>query len=329
MVTDSLNELKSQFLLNTIREMNILRRIDLNLLVTLHALLIEKHVSRAALRLHKSQPAVSHALANLREIFDDPLLVRRAGKLERTARASELLQPLTEALDQLGALIEQPAFEPAQAKRAFRLAMSDYGAGVILPGLARLLRGQAPGIDLEIVQGSRTSMLASVHEGTADLAFGVFPQDLPDELRTHALFTERFACAADKDTLPKSGRLSRKQWLARPHVLVAMQSSENNEIENALSREGVSRRVALSLPHWGVAGRLMANTDLVLTAARRTFDLFLEDPRLQVFTPPFPIAPFDFTMVWHSRRESDPAHNWLRQTIVTMLGDQGSGPCSS
>ena len=301
--------------------MNTLRRIDLNLLVTLHALLIEQHVSRAALRLHKSQPAVSHALASLRRIFDDPLLVRRGGKLELTSRASELLPPLTEALDQLGALIEQPAFDPGQAKRLFKLAMSDYGARAILPGLAPLLRRLAPGIDLQVRQGSRASMLADVDEGDIDMAFGVFPQELPAEIRTHTLFIEHFTCAADKDTVPASGSLDQSQWLARPHVLVAMQSTENNEVEKALSRAGVSRRVALTLPHWGVASKVLANTDLILTAARRSFDLFLEDPRIQFFTPPFPIDPFEFNMVWHSRRESDAGHNWLRQTIISLLQD--------
>ncbi|MFU1517111.1 LysR family transcriptional regulator [Vreelandella alkaliphila] len=303
--------------------MNNLRRIDLNLLVTLHALLVEKHVSRAAQRLHKSQPAVSHALANLRAIFDDPLLVRREGKLELTSRANELLPKLTEALHQLGALIEQPAFDSAHEKRVFRLAMSDYGARVVLPGLVRRLRSEAPGIDLQVSQGSRVAMLAGVHDGEIDMAFGVFQPPLSDELRTHKLFIEHFVCAADKNTLPKTGDLDKTQWLSRPHVLVAMQSSEGNEIENALHREGVSRRVAMTLPHWGVASHVVPNTDLILTAARRSFDLFLKDSPLQLFTPPYPIDPFEFSMVWHSRRESDAGHNWLKQAIIEMLQEDG------
>ncbi|MFK7160047.1 LysR family transcriptional regulator [Marinospirillum sp. MEB164] len=303
--------------------MNNLRRIDLNLLVTLHALLVEKHVSRAAQRLHKSQPAVSHSLASLRAIFDDPLLVRRTGKLELTARANELLPLLTEALHQLGALIDLPAFDASQAKRVFRLAMSDYGASVVLPGLVRRLRSDAPGMDLQVSQGSRAAMLAGVHDGEIDMAFGVFQAPLSDELRTHTLFIEHFVCAADKNTLPQTGHLEKTEWLSRPHVLVAMQSGENNEIENALQREGVNRRVAMTLPHWGVASRVVANTDLILTAARRSFDLFQEDSPLQLFAPPYPIDPFAFNMVWHQRRESDAGHNWLRQRIIEMLRAQG------
>ncbi|MEN3158673.1 LysR family transcriptional regulator [Alkalimonas sp. NCh-2] len=298
--------------------MNNLRRIDLNLLVTLHALLVEKHVSRAAQRLHKSQPAVSHSLASLRAIFDDPLLVRRTGKLELTSRASELLPLLTEALHQLGALIDLPAFDASQAKRVFRLAMSDYGARVVLPGLVRRLRSEAPGIELQVSQGSRAAMLAGVSDGEIDMAFGVFQSPLSDDLRTHTLFIEHFVSAADKNTLPQTGRLEKTEWLSRPHVLVSMQGSESNEIENALLQAGVNRRVAITLPHWGVASRVVANTDLILTAARRSFDLFQQDSPLQLFAPPFPIDPFAFNMVWHCRRESDAGHNWLRQTIIEM-----------
>lgn len=154
--------------------MDDLRRIDLNLLLTLHALLAEQHVSRAALRLHRSQPAVSHALAQLRELFGDPLLVRRGGRLQVTARAQALVEPLQQALEQLDGLLGSPGFDPQRAQRSFRLAMSDYGARVVLPGLMRLLRNEAPGIDLIVSQGSREAMLGQLFDGEADLALAVF-----------------------------------------------------------------------------------------------------------------------------------------------------------
>jgi DNA-binding transcriptional LysR family regulator len=131
-------------------QMNDLRRIDLNLLVILDALLSEQHVTRAAERLHLSQPAVSHALARLRDLLGDPLLVRAGASLVPTSRALELMAPLAEALAQVQSLLAPNAFDPATAKRTFRLAMSDYGAAIVLPGLIRTLRHEAPGIDLQI-----------------------------------------------------------------------------------------------------------------------------------------------------------------------------------
>ncbi|MDG9881941.1 LysR family transcriptional regulator [Pseudomonas sp. GD04058] len=293
--------------------MDDLRRIDLNLLLTLHALLAEQHVSRAALRLHRSQPAVSHALAQLRDIFADPLLVRRGGRLQPTARALELAQPLREALQQLDALLSSPGFDPLRARRSFRLAMSDYGARVVLPRLVRALRVEAPEVDLVVTQGSREAMLSQLFDGEIDLALGVFPT-LTAPLRAQTLFEESFACLADRDTLPARGGLTLTQWLARPHVLVAMRPGTDNEIDLALAALGEQRRVALAMPHWIAATEVLAGTDLILTVARRNL---LRPPRgLRCFAPPLPIRAFGFQQAWHERREGDAAHRWLRGQVT-------------
>ena len=286
--------------------------------MTLHALLNEQHISRAAVRLHKSQPAVSHALAHLRELFGDPLLVRRGGKLALTARARELSQPLEDVLDQLGALLAPPAFDAAAAQRVFRLVMSDYGARTVLPELIRRLRAEAPGIDLVVTQSTRELMPQQVLDGEVDLALGVFPSP-PPELLAEALFTDTFACAADATTLPTSGALTLKSWLTRPHALVAMRGGVDNEIDRALARLGHTRRIAITLPHWGVANDLIAGTDLVLTVARRNLDRLGGDARLGVFAAPFPIEPFTFGHLWHPRRQNDPAHQWLRRAIAEVV----------
>ncbi|HDS1736103.1 MULTISPECIES: LysR family transcriptional regulator [Pseudomonas] len=294
--------------------MDDLRRIDLNLLLTLNALLSEQHVSRAAVRLHRSQPAVSHALAQLREIFADPLLVRRAGRLHLSARAQALREPLQQALQQLDGLLGSPGFEPGRARRTFRLAMSDYGARVVLPALMRHLREEAPGVDLVVSQGSREAMQGQLIDGEVDLALGVFPE-LPAEVQHQVLFEESFICLADRRSLPARGGLALAQWLARAHVLVAVRPGIDNEIDLALEALGEHRRIALTLPHWGVAQTLIAGTDLILTVARRSLVGARLDPALRSFAPPLPIAPFAFAQAWHSRREGDAGHAWLRERL--------------
>lgn len=295
--------------------MDDLRRIDLNLLLTLHALLAEQHVSRAALRLHRSQPAVSHALAQLREIFQDPLLVRRAGRLQPTLRALELAAPLQDALQQLDALLGSPGFEPARARRSFRLAMSDYGARVVLPGLMRCLRETAPGIDLVVSQGSREAMLGQLLDGEVDLALGVFPT-LAEPLQAATLFEEGFVCVADRATLPARGGLTLPAWLARPHVLVAMRPGADNEIDQALAALGQQRRVVLALPHWAAASDVLVGTDLVLTVARRSVQNIKAQRGLRCFEPPLAIRAFAFQQVWHERRKKEAAHHWLREQVM-------------
>ncbi|KWA01216.1 MULTISPECIES: LysR family transcriptional regulator [Burkholderia] len=299
--------------------MNNLARIDLNLLVTLHALLSERHISRTAVRLHRSQPAVSHALARLREIFGDPLLVRRAGRLELTARANELVEPLNDVLGRLGALIEPPAFDPSAATRVFRIAMSDYGARIVLPALVKTLRADAPGIELIVSQATREAMRMQLMDGEIDLALGVLPA-LQHDLHAQPLFVESFACVADTGRLPRRGELALDAWLARPHALVAMRDGMDNEVDRALARLRRERHIAVILPFWGVANDLIAGTDLVLTVARRNLDRVRDDARLRVFEPPFPIDSFEFAQHWHERRHGDAAHIWLRQTIARVAG---------
>ncbi len=294
---------------------NTLRGIDLNLLVILDALLAERHVSRTASRLNMSQPAVSHALARLRHLFDDPLLIRRDGQLVLSTRALEVAPALTEALRQLREVLGPGGFDPAKEKRTFRLAMSDYGSAVVLPGLLKRIRLEAPGIDLVITQSSRETMLRQVLDGDCDLAVGVFP-DLPERIEVEQLSIEHFACLADRERLGGQGRLDIDAYLARPHVLVAMKDHASTEIDTALHAIGRARRIAVTLPHWGNAPRLIQGTDLVLTVARKALALHEHDPAVVVFEPPFPIPPFPFVQVWHERRGGDPAHQWLRNAVA-------------
>ncbi|RIJ09072.1 LysR family transcriptional regulator [Pseudomonas sp. 91RF] len=293
--------------------MNDLRRIDLNLLVILDALLSEQHVTRAAERLHLSQPAVSHALARLRDLLGDPLLVRAGAGLAPTARALELVAPLAEALAQVQSLLAPNTFDPASARRTFRLAMSDYGAAIILPGLIRTLRAEAPGIDLQIRHASREGMVEGLLNGDIDLAAGVLPE-LPGELCSTPLFEERYVCLLDRQSLPASGVLDLPTYLSRPHVLLEMRGSGTPEIERTLTALRERRRVAVSLPHWSVAPQFISGTDLILTVASRTLK-DVDDDSLIIVPPPFEIAPFTFVSAWHKRRGGDQALNWLNRRI--------------
>jgi len=221
---------------------NSLRGIDLNLLVVLDALLVERHVSRAAVRLNMSQPAVSHALARLRQLFNDPLLIRRNGQLVPSAKAHQIAPTLTAALHRMHDVLGPCGFDPAGETRTFRLAMSDYGSAIVLPGLLRMLRSTAPGIDLVITQASREMMLRQILDGECDLAVGVFP-DLPERIEASQLFAETFACLADRDGLRGGDGLDIEDYVARPHMLVAMKDEPNAGIDAALRAIGHHRRL--------------------------------------------------------------------------------------
>ncbi|QEY72980.1 LysR family transcriptional regulator [Pseudomonas denitrificans (nom. rej.)] len=294
-----------------------LRRIDLNLLVILDALLDECHVSRAAERLAMTQPAVSHALNRLRDLLDDPLLVRAGNQMQLTRRAFELAEPLREILGGVRRLVLGDDFDPASAEMELRLGMSDYGAWVVLPALLPLLRREAPGIHLDVRQASRVGMAEQVASGELDGALGVFPM-LPEGLRMQQLFEERFVCLCSRETLGERQRLDLDDYLAAPHLRVALQQSPAEEIDSHLEKLGRRRQVAATVPHFSVAPSLLAGTDLVLTIAARMLPDDLENCGLASFEPPLKLAPFDFVQIWSEASEDDPARRWLRGKLAEV-----------
>ncbi|WP_109512719.1 LysR family transcriptional regulator [Pseudomonas ovata] len=302
--------------------MDELRKIDLNLLLALHALLTERHVTRAAQRLHRSQPAVSHALAQLRAHFNDPLLIRQHGQMALTSRAQALARPLQEALGSLNGLLAAADFDPALAQRRFRLSLSDYASRLVLPRLVGHLRQVAPGIHLAISQASRETVLAQLLDGELDLALGLFPA-VADDVRVQDLFEERFVSLADKRVLPRRGGLALDDWLARPHVMLAMRPDAQDEVERALAAKGLQREIVLVMPHWSAAVEVLPGTDLILTVARRAIGSLKAYKGLREFKPPLALAPFAYQQAWHRRKDSDPGHRWLREAILACSQPTG------
>ena len=302
--------------------MVLLRNIDLNLLVVLDALLTEKHVTRTGARLHLSQPAISHSLSKLRVLLDDPILIRQGSEVVLSALAQNLQAPLKEILSQIEILLGKSIdFVPANSHRTFRLAMSDYGAAIVLPKLLRQLRVEAPNTTLVVTQDSRHGMFEQIAQGKIDLALGVFPH-LTADISSEVLFEETFSCLLDRSTLPASGQLDLDNYLLRPHISVSVDGCTNGEIDRLLRAEGLQRRIAVSVPHWRTAPSMISNTDLILTVATRTLDNAPLDDDLVSLSPPLPIPPFPFVQIWHNRFGEDPAHIWLREQVRQVLGHE-------
>ena len=293
----------------------LLRNIDLNLLVVLDALLTEKHVTRTGVRLHLSQPAISHSLNKLRVLLDDPLLIRQGNEVVLSALAQNLQAPLKALLGQIETLLGQSIdFVPADSQRTFRVAMSDYGAAIVLPKLVVQLREQAPDTSLVVIQDSRLGMLEQIEQGKIDLAIGVFPT-MPVDICSEVLFEETFTCLLNRRSLPVNGVLDLDSYLARPHLLVSMDGNTQGEVDNVLRTQGLQRRVVVNVPHWGTAPGMIADTDLILTVATRTLDTLSFGDTLVALPPPMTVAPFNYVQVWHQRFSEDPAHRWLRDLV--------------
>jgi DNA-binding transcriptional LysR family regulator len=179
--------------------------------------------------------------------------------------------------------------------------------------LVRELRKDAPGIDLAVSQFSREGMIARILDGEIDLGFGVFPY-LPAQIAADIIMQDKYVCLLDRRSL-KGRKFDIETYFARPHALVAVRGDATTEIDESLRLAGHTRHIAVVVPHWGVAPQLIADTDLILTIARGGLKNLLPDDNLVVLPAPVALPPIPFVQIWHKRRESDPAHRWLRSKI--------------
>lgn len=292
--------------------------IDPNLLQALDVLLHERNVSRAAERLGRTQPAISHALARLRAQLGDPLLVRVGQRFVLTPRAEALREPLHALLGELAALVRPPrAFDPATAARVFSLTATDYIAAMVLPPLIERVRAAAPDIDLHVRPASRT-FFTDLGEGGVDLGFVV---RAPTEagIRARKLFSDRFVCVLRKDH-PAAANLDLATFLRLPHALVAPLGSPGGFVDNALAELGHGRRrIALTVPHFFLAPSLVAASDLIITLPERVAHIVCANNPLRIVPLPIKLRAFDVMLVWHDRVHRDPANMWLRDQVLKTM----------
>ncbi|CAN90334.1 transcriptional regulator, LysR family [Sorangium cellulosum So ce56] len=297
-----------------------LASIDLNLLVVLDALLAEGSVTRAAARVGLSQSAMSHALGRLRVLIDDPVLVRTPRGMIPTPRAQELIGPIREALAKIEATVARsPRFEPATARRSFTVATVDYVELILLPRLVQKLVSEAPFIDL-VARPYDSEMWSAMETGKVDLAIGLLPA-LPAGFYRQRLIEERYMCVVRRSHPAVRGKLTLKTYTSLPHALISPRGEGGGRVDEVLAERGLSRRVALQIPHFLVAAHIVAQTDLVLTVPARIARVFAEMEELHVMKPPVELGGFSVDQVWHERHAKDPAHTWLRGVFAEIARD--------
>jgi DNA-binding transcriptional LysR family regulator len=297
-----------------ITTMNV-QDVDLNLLRVFDAVLHEKGVTPAALRLGLTQPAVSNALARLRKLFGDALFVRTPGGVDATPFARELAEPVRQALALLeSALAHGPGFDPATSTRAFRFYMSDLGQIEFLPPLVERVHGDAPGVRLEAVALEVDDIGDALATGALDVAIGFLP-GLGAPVRRQALFRDPYLCLMRADHPLTT--LTKKRFLEASHALVTYRGG-HRVIEEAFDRAGLTRRITLRVPHFTVVPMVLERTDLILTLPARVARVFERRGKLKALPPPVAIPPAEVALHWHERFEADPGNRWLREAMVDL-----------
>lgn len=297
----------------SIRDLNI-AGIDLNLLPALEALLRRRNVTRAAADVGLSQPAMSRALARLRELQADALLVRTKAGYALTPRAAALEPLLAAAMRNLRDVFQPKAFDPGTEHRILRLAAADAQTVMLVPGIVARLAREAPGIDLR-VEAYGPDLHARLESGALDLAFALASTPLPSGASSEMVGHDRLALVMRRGHPAATKRWTLADYGSHAHVGVALFGDGQSEIDARLAAAGVSRRIALVTPHFTAALATVAATDLVTTVSAALARRFAKTLGLVLHDPPFPDTDLPITLVCSHVRAGDPLLGWFRRMV--------------
>ena len=302
---------------------------DLGLLVALDALLQESSVTRAARRVGLSTPAMSHALARIRERLGDPILVRSGRGMLLTPRAEALKPRVLSVVTEARSTLEpEHPFVARELTRTFVVHTTDYVLTVLGLVVDRILCEEAPGVCIRFVPNTPDDP-ARLRDGGSDLAVGIYG-DLPQEMRSRQLLTDRFVCVIRNDHPAIARRLSLEQFVRLSHIQIAPRGKPGGYIDDVLRERGLSRNVARAVPYFVTALQLTAQTDYVLTVSERIARQLAPKFGLKIFEVPISLRPYALSLVWHPRFDGDAGHRFLREVFTRaareLAGDHHGAP---
>ena len=292
-----------------------LESIDLDRVLALHWLLEEAHVSRAARRMSTSQPAMSRTLNALRDVFDDPLLVRSGRAMVRTPFAESLRPRLSAAITDLRAVLRDPEpFSPDTATGTIVIATTDYAAALAVTAWNTCVRPRAPRLDLELVPFGPSTAEDAIR-GELDLAIaGTDVPGIDDRYVVRPFLTETFVSVVRRGHPMSRRKISLSQFAALDHVLVITGSGQVSSVDRKLGAQGLSRRVALQVPSFWTALHAVRDSDAVTTLPKRFVDIAGADVTALRLTDEIP--GFSLSLVWHPRNTTSARHRFVREALL-------------
>ena len=292
-----------------------LDKIDLNLFVVLEAIYREGSVTRVAAQLNLTQPAVSNALARMRQTFDDPLFVRTPEGMKPTPVAESVIQDVREALTLLERSVEAGAqFDPMRSDRVFYLGMNDLAESLLLPRLREMLRVQAPNISITSYYVERRAAAEDLKAGVIDILIDA-PISNSRELINEPLKSLPYVIAMRPDHSLSEQSVSVEDYLAMEHIHVSSRRKGRGQMDLALHALGFSRRVSMRVQNYLVAARITEETDLLWTVPRVLADTL----PLVTKELPFDVDPLGWQLYWHKQADADPGSQWMRQLIRDLV----------
>lgn len=296
--------------------------LDLNLLRVFDAVMTEQNLTRAASRLAMTQPAVSNAVKRLRDALGDELLIRTAHGVKPTARAESLWPAVRRALADLEEAVAPRNFELAKAHVTFRMAMADATAGLLLPPLVRVIEKDAPGVDIRMVPLTTREPRPLLLRGDIDLAIGFFPGVVAQlqgatetPIRHERLYAGQYVCVMRKEHPLANKELSLDAYCQSNHLLVSFSGRARGLVDDALLSLNKERRILLTVNQFFTAGKVVANSDLIMVLPRHLIEATGMTDALVAKELPFAMPEVHIDMLWHERDARSPGHQWLREQL--------------
>lgn len=305
----------------------MLPNVEMRLLQCLVALVEESNVTAAARRMRLSQPRMSNALRRLRDICDDPILVRAGQQMRPTDRALKIAGHVREALAELSlGLSGEDVFVPERSNRVFTLMLSDYVATLLLPAVLQHVSAVAPQVQIRLRQLVTGQARSALEEDGCDLVFGFF-SSLQGNLRISTLLRDSPVWIARAGHPALTDPMGLEDLLASSHVMLADGPGAGSTLEQLcdaeIGRLGRVRRVTVhaATPH--SLARIVASTDCIGALPRKLAVDYAASLPLRLLDSPLDLGAFDVSMAWHERMHRDAGHVWLRglfRELATTLG---------
>ena len=295
-----------------------LRKLDLNLLTILEQLLTYRHVSQAASALNMSQPAVSRALSRLRDQFDDPLLVKTFDGYKLTKRAVLIHNQLQQVLTGIRDMMQLEEFDPARFKGEFKIAALDYEMFVIIPKLMIRLQESAPGISIQVMQyDPHVGLLKTLNNNIDIILYST--DDAPEGIFKQKLFSDNYAITMSKKHPLAKKDITLKEYCKLKHAIVSGDGIKSTDIDKALKQVRCKREVILSVPHFSLSPKIVANSELVMTMPSKLIKYIGGNKEILLKNLPFKMEDFHIEQFWYELQHYNPAHQWLRKQVKDIV----------
>ncbi len=294
------------------------KRCDLNLFLVFDTIYTERNLTQSAKMLSITQPAVSNALARLRKLFNDELFVRTARGMQPTPVADSIAQNVSEALSLLKtSVLEREDFDPKLSERIFQFSMTDLAEALVLPKLIPLFEESAPHVSLQSYYVKRNELVRNLSRGELDFAVDVPVVEDP-QLSHQSLMKDDYVCVLRHGHPALQEALTLESFLQMQHIHVSSRRKGLGQVDLALLKLDVERTIKLRVQHYRVAAAIVSSTEFALCLPR----FLAEKYDLAILTLPFEVAKLDLHLYWHRQSDSDSAHRWMRESLISLFTAQ-------